>query len=157
MAERRAGAQNERTRTKSELPLFVRQPIFLGAVTGILVCVVGFALLQLNMPKAAQPQPIARALCTQLETHDYAGAYGALSAHLRSVGTQAQFISSQRELDIVQGAVTQCAYTVTSQDSGQALMTFSVSRTKAGGRTGTVRLVLEGDAWKIDDYDASVV
>lgn len=139
--------------------LFLRQrlPIALGAATGILVCAVVLAAVLLLGAKPAPPDPAAQALCGALQTQDYATTYTNLSNTLKQQGTQAQFVASQRELDIVSGATRACGYAVEHNDGSVATIRFTITRDKAGMQRASARFIHDNGAWRLDDFDASVI
>ena len=136
--------------------LLRRAPIVLGTITGLVVCALAFAVLQLTAAQAPAPIDRATTLCTQLKAQRYAEIYSTLSARLRAEGTAAQFAASQEQLDVLYGKVTTCSANAT-QASGQPSLTLSVTRARQGTRAGSITLVYEDNAWKIDSYDSSVV
>lgn len=138
-------------------PLRQRLPIVLGAATGILVCAVVFAAILLLGRSPSSPDTAAQALCSALQTQDYAATYGDLSGALQQQGTQAQFIASQRELDIVSGATRACGYSIQHNDGTVATVLFTITRQTSGARQATARFVLDGDSWRLDYYDASEI
>ncbi len=138
--------------------LLRRAPIVLGTITGLVVCALAFAVLQLTAAQAPAPIDRATTLCTQLKAQRYAEIYSTLSARLRAEGTAAQFAASQEQLDVLYGKVTACSANANAtQPSGQPSLTLSVTRERQGTRAGSITLVYEDNTWKIDSYDSSVV
>ncbi|MGH2487650.1 MAG: hypothetical protein ACRDHE_16735 [Ktedonobacterales bacterium] len=138
-------------------PLRQRLPIVLGAATGVLVCAVVLAAVLLLGRRASPPDTAAQALCTALQTQDYAATYNDLSGALQEQGTQAQFIASQRELDIVSGSARVCGYSVQHNDGTVATVLFTITRQTSGARQATARFVHDGDTWRLGYYDATVI
>jgi hypothetical protein len=136
--------------------LLRRAPIVFGTITGLVVCALAFAVLQLTAAPAPAPIDRATTLCTQLKAQRYAEIYSTLSARLRAEGTAAQFAASQEQLDVLYGKVAACSANAT-QPSGRPSLTLSVTRERQGTRAGSITLVYEDNAWKIDSYDSSVV
>src|SRR5579859_1461144 len=95
--------------------LLARFPVVLGAAAGLALAAVALVLLLLTHPAPAptqSPDVVARAICASLRAQSYVALYAELTPHLRGLGTQDQFIASQRQIDSVQGAVTDCAFNV---------------------------------------------
>lgn len=138
-------------------PLRQRLPIVLGAATGILVCAVVFAAVLLLGRRPSPPDTAAQALCSALQTQDYAATYSDLSGSLQQQGTQAQFIASQQELDIVSGTARACGYSIQHNDGTVATVLFTITRQTSGARQATARFVHDGDTWRLEYYDASVI
>jgi hypothetical protein len=136
--------------------LLRRAPIVLGTVTGLVVCALAFVVLQLTAAQAPAPIDGATTLCTQLKAQHYAEIYSTLSARLRAEGNLAQFAASQEQLDALYGKVTACS-AIAAQPSGQTSLALSVTRERQGTRAGSITLIYEDNAWKIDSYDSSVV
>ncbi len=134
-----------------------RLPLALGAAAGLVVCALGIAAIMLFSGQSPDPRPVAQSLCDDLQSQAYHNMYAELAPRLQSVGTEAQFIASQQELDALEGKVTACAYTVQSANGQQASLVLSVVRVRAAEKSGAVRLARVGDAWKVDSYDAGTV
>ncbi len=125
-------------------------------MTGLVVCALAFVVLQLTAAQAPAPIDGATTLCTQLKAQRYAEIYSTLSARLRAEGNVAQFAASQEQLDALYGKVTACSV-IAAQPSGQTSLALSVTRERQGTRAGSITLIYEDNAWKIDSYDSSVV
>lgn len=138
-------------------PLRERLPIVLGAATGILVCAVVLAAVLLLGRRPNPPDTAAQALCSALQSQDYSATYNDLSGALQQQGTQAQFIASQRELDIVSGSARACGYSIQHNDGTVATVLFTITRQAGGARRATARFIHDGDTWRLDYYDASVI
>lgn len=140
--------------------LLARFPVVLGAAVGLGVAAIALVLLLLTHPTpppARIPDGTARAICASLRAQNYAALYARLTPRLRGLGTQDQFIASQRQLDSVQGAVTGCAFGVGHVDASSADVTFHITRVRAGGLTGQAGFVLDGTTWQLDAYDTGVL
>lgn len=147
-------------REKGTPPVWRRLPIVLGVVVGIGLC--GIALLLSFLLTRAQPippdpTPMARTLCADLQTHDYAATYALLSSRLRAQGTATQFAASQRRLDIQRGQVTSCAPTIQHADTAQAAVNLTLARGTAVAQTASVTLIYEAGTWAVDAYDPALV
>ena len=100
-------------------------------------------------------------LCTAFEAQDYNSAYQRLStAEQGRVGTPDQFAQRADALDTSAGTVVGCQPTDSpplasiSSDGKSATLKIEVQRSdQTGTSSGTVRLVLENDTWKIDGAD----
>ena len=140
--------------------LLARFPVVLGAAAGLAFAALALVLLLLTHPAPAPTHPpdtAARAICTSLRTQSYAALYAELTPHLRGLGTQNQFIASQRQIDSVQGAVTGCAFSVGNVGASSVDVTFHITRAKAGALTGQAGLVFDGATWRLDTYDTSML
>ena len=140
---------------------WLRSPWLLGLLAGVSLSGVMFLVLvtflaPASTPPPPAPQPTAEALCAALVTQHYDAAYALLSTTQQAQGTNAQFTASQRELDTLQGPVTQCVSTVGHVGATQASATLRVTR---GAKTsnGALTLVLQGASWRVDSYDTSVI
>lgn len=131
-------------------------PPVLGAVAGVLVCLVVLIVLQLTAHSQG-PETAAQALCADLSAQDYAATYALLSPREQSQGTSAQFTAAQQELDVLRGKVTHCGYTITQAGSASSNVVISVTRAKGGALSGQVHFVVVGGAWRMDEYDTGVV
>lgn len=151
------GGGGAATGRMSRTSLHERLPIVLGAATGILVCGVVLAAVLLLGSRPSPPDTAAQALCGALQSQDYASTYENLSSTLKQQGVEAQFVASQRELDIVSGAARACGYDVEHNDGTVATVQFTITRDKTGAQHAMARFVHEGDVWRLDYYDASVI
>jgi hypothetical protein len=135
-------------------------PLALGVVAGILLVILGIALLSrltataTNSPSVA---PVARQLCSDLTTQQYDDLYGLLSSAEQAVGSRDQFVASQRQLDAQLGTAHECSYTVAEQDASSATLTLTLARGTEMATTAQVKLTLEQNHWRIADYDSSLV
>lgn len=150
-------ARAKRTESTPPSPLRQRLPLVLGAATGILVCGVVLAAVLLLGSKPAPPDPAAQALCGELQSQDYTATYSNLSNSLKQQGTQAQFVASQRELDIVSGVTRSCGFAIEHNDGSVATVQFTVTRDKVGIQRATARFLHDNGAWRLDYYDASII
>jgi len=132
-------------------------PILLGAVAGVLLCAVAVAAGSLLGSHTPDPAPAARALCADLVAHDYAALYALLSPQQQAAGTQAQFVASQRQLDVLRGATTRCAAVVTAESGATAEATLTLTRAAAVPTTGQAQLVLTAGGWRVNSFDNSLV
>lgn len=102
--------------------------------------------------------------CTDFESQDYNGVYQLLSsAEQGRVGTPEQFAQRAATLDVSAGMVSGCQPTgnppiaSVSSDGKSATIKVEVVRSnQTGTASGTIRLVLENGAWKIDSADSSL-
>lgn len=134
-----------------------RLPLLLGAITGVLLCAAAIALTALLAPRTPDPRSTARALCDDLTSQDYAAAYTLLAPTVRAQGTQAQFVASQRQLDVLRGRVTRCAYTISGASTASAIVTLSLTRGPEAAATAEVRLIFAGHDWLVSAFDTSLV
>lgn len=103
-------------------------------------------------------------LCTAFEAQDYNSAYQLLStAEQGRVGTPDQFAQRADAQDTSAGTVVGCQPTDSpplasiSSDGKSATLKIAVQRSdQTGTSSGTVRLVLENDTWKIDGADSAL-
>jgi hypothetical protein len=140
-----------------EIPSRRWLPLLLGAAAGALLCggtLATGALLAVHGPDLA---PTARALCGDLTTRNYDGLYALLSSQQQATGTRAQFVASQRQLDVLRGPTTRCAYSLAEGGSAVADLVLTLTRGAAPPATAHVRLILSGSRWRIDAYDSSLV
>ena len=135
-------------------------PLALGVVAGILVVILGIALVSrvtatsTNSPSVA---PVASQICSDLTTQQYDDLYGLLSSAEQAVGSRDQFVASQRQLDAQLGTAHECSYTVAEQDASSATLTLTLARGTEMATTAQVKLTLEQNHWRIADYDSSLV
>lgn len=158
-AGRRAVRPGEPSATGS-VPIWRRLPIILGAAAGIGLCaiVIGLSFLFTHaQPTPPDPTPVARSLCVDLQTQDYAATYTLLSARLRAEGTASQFAASQRRLDIQRGQITSCTPTIQHADAAQAVVSLTLTRGAAVAQTASVTLIYEAGKWVVDAYDPALV
>ncbi len=139
-----------------------RLPLLLGAVTGLVICLVGmFVLLALNghTPSVPAPDATANGVCDDLRTANYTALYDALAPALQQQGAnaQAEFVASQRQLDIASGKVVSCAYQVQHADSAQATVTYTIARGSAPAQTGQITFNFLDGSWRIASYDTSLI
>jgi hypothetical protein len=140
--------------------LLTRFPVVLGGAAGVALAAVALVLVLLIHPAPAPAQPpdaAARAICASLRAQNYTALYAELTPHLRGLGTQDQFIASQRQIDSAQGVVTACAFSVGHVDASSADIAFHITRTRAGTLTGQTGFVFDGSTWQLDTYDTSVL
>lgn len=142
--------------------LLARFPVVLGAAAGLALAALALVILLLTHPAPAPtqtppPDAAARAICASLRAQSYATLYAELTPHLRGLGTQDQFIASQRQIDSVQGAVTTCAVSVGHVGASSADVTFRITRAHAGTLTGQAGFAFDGTNWQLDTYDTSVL
>jgi len=146
------------TPTRWNMPRWL--PLALGIVAGILVVILGIALVSrvtatsTNSPSVA---PVARQICSDLTTQQYDDLYGLLSSGEQAVGSRDQFVASQRQLDAQLGTARACSYTIAGQDASSATLTLALARGTVMATTAQVMLTLEQHHWRIADYDSSLV
>src|SRR5262249_25426068 len=101
----------------------------------------------------------AFAFCAALQAHDYPTAYGFVGSSLSAQGSQTEFTTAAAAWDQIDGAVTGCALTGLGSDNSDTAATLNVgvTRAKAGARSGTIGLAVEGGAWKISQLDSSLL
>src|SRR5690242_6721105 len=90
-------------------------PLALGVAAGVFLVILGIATLsRLSATSTSSPSvaPVARQLCSELTTQQYDDLYGLLSTAEQEVGTQDQFVASQRQLDVQLGTAHACSYTI---------------------------------------------
>jgi hypothetical protein len=135
-------------------------PLALGVLAGILLVILGIALVSrvtassTNSPSIA---PVARQICNDLTTQQYDDLYGLLASTEQAVGTRDQFDASQRQLDAQLGTAHACSYTVAGQDASSAALTITLTRGTQMAATAQVKLTLQQKHWRIADYDSSLV
>ena len=131
--------------------------IVLGALSGIVICGLAFGVLYLINGRTVSPDGAAQSLCADLQAQNYTAAYELLAPALQHEGTAQQFALSQRQLDIQNGKVVACVYTVSSADSAQASLNMTVTRKQSGTSAGVVHFQYLSGAWKVASYDTSVI
>lgn len=128
-------------------------PILLGVATGLALCALVYFALTFAAGPAPGPAPTARSICADLTSQRYDALYGLLSPDMRRLGTQAQFIASQRELDSLLGPVHTCHATVNSNSGGVAAITLTLQRGQAAPVGATLSLMHAQSAWTVTAYD----
>lgn len=131
--------------------------VVLGALTGLVICGIAFGVLYLINGRSVSPDSAAQSLCADLQAQNYTAAYDLLAPPLQHEGTAQQFTLSQRQLDIQNGKVVACVYTVSSADSAQATLSMTVTREHTGTSAGVVHFQYLGGVWKVASYDTSVI
>jgi hypothetical protein len=137
-------------------------PWLLGALTGLAVCILGLLVLvaiQRQSPPLPSPAGAAAAICTDLRATDYASLYQALSPALQLQGanSETEFTASQRQLDIMSGQVTGCSYRMQQPGGTQAKVTYLIARGSKSAQPAQVVLAYIDGAWRIQQYDTSLV
>ncbi len=127
-------------------------PIMLGIVAGLVLCAV--ALIALNAPangRPPDPSTTVGSICADLSTHKYDDLYSLLTPALQQQGNQAQFVASQRELDVLLGPVTSCKQSVVwrGNDVSQASLTLA----RKNEATSNITLAYKQSDWRIVDFD----
>ena len=136
--------------------------VTLGVVAALLLCScggLGVLAIQFFAPAAT-----AGAFCGVLQAKAYTSAYDLMSKQAQSRMTAAQYAQDGQTLDYVQGALTHCG-TANNGTNGynyqlggsKASIAFAMTRATAGALTGSVRLVNEAGAWKVDALDTSLL
>jgi hypothetical protein len=137
-------------------------PWLLGALTGLVVCLLGLLVLVL-IQRQSQPLPspavAAAAICTDLRAADYPSLYQALSPALQLQGanSEAEFTASQKQLDIVSGTVASCSYQIQPPNGTTATVTYLIARGSRSAQPAQVELGYIDGAWRIQQYDSSLV
>lgn len=137
-------------------------PLALGVAAGIALVSVGVSLFSHHPETSAAVQspavaPIARRVCADLTTQQYDDLYRLLATAEKALGTSNQFVASQRQLDAQRGTASTCAYAIGGQDATSATLTLTLTRGVSPTTPAQVRLTLEHGAWRIADYDTSLV
>lgn len=134
-------------------------PVTLGVVAGIVLVIVATMLLSHKSDAANPPSvaPTARQICSALTTQRYGDLYRLLSHAQQAIGPSDQFAAAQRQLDAELGTVHACAYTITGQDAASATLALTLTRGSSPAASAPVRLTFEQNAWRIADYDSSLV
>lgn len=134
-------------------------PLALGAFAGVLLVIIGAALLSRRSDATQPPSvtPTARQICGDLMTQQYSDLYGLLSVAQKTVGSGDQFAASQRQLDAQLGATHACASTIAGQDASSASLMLTLTRGSSAAVDVRVQLTFERGAWRIADYDSSQV
>ncbi len=134
-------------------------PLALGTVAGVLLVIIAATLLS-HRSDATQPPavaPTARQICDDLTTQRYSDLYSLLSRAQKAVGSSDQFAASQRLLDAQRGATRACTYTIARQDTTSATLTLALARGSSSATAAQMQLTFEQNAWRIVDYDSSLV
>jgi hypothetical protein len=126
------------------------------------VCIVGLLVLvaiQRQAPPLPSPDGAAGAICTDLRAADYASLYQELSPTLQLQGanSEAEFTASQRQLDIISGQVTSCSFRIQQPGGNQANVTYFIARGSTSAHPAQVELAYLDGAWRIQQYDTSLV
>jgi hypothetical protein len=133
----------------------------LGALAGLVVCMVGLLVLfVIQRPEPlTSPAGAAGAVCSDLRAADYTSLYQALSPALQLQGTnsETEFTASQKQLDIVSGRVVGCSYRLQQPSGAQATVTYLIVRGSKPAQPAQVVLAYVDGAWRIQDYDTSLV
>ena len=125
-------------------------PMLLGVAAGALLCAGALAAGALLAPRTPDPTPAARALCADLISRNFDALYALLSPRQQSAGTRAQFVASQRQLDLLRGATSACMATITGTSGGVANATLTMRRGAAAEQMANVSLILTGSGWRVD-------
>ncbi len=135
-------------------------PLTLGVVAGIILVILGITLLsRVTAPPTNSPAvgPVARQICSDLTAQQYGDLYGLLSTAEQALGTQNQFVASQRQLDAQLGTARACSSTVAGQGASSATLTLTLARGTLMATSAQAQLTLEQNRWRIADYDSSAV
>lgn len=135
--------------------------VLIAAVAIIAVVAIAVsALLAYGYAQAKQPIDATQALCADLKAQRYDAAYARLSPDYQARMPRDQFLAAARLHDAVDGNVTDCGLPgVTAGLSvnlgGDKTASFGARITRAtrGSFEGTVTLVKDGGAWRIDRLD----
>lgn len=129
-------------------------PILLGAVAGLVVCVVVYLVFSATHPPRVDPTPTARAICVDLTAQRYDQLYTLLSPDLQSQGDAAQFAASQRELDSLRGAAHTCRASFGSSGTSPVVVTLQLQRTQSV--SAQVTMIQTQSGWRVSGYDENV-
>lgn len=135
-------------------------PWLLGALTGLVVCILGLlVLVVIQRQSPTLPSPAAAAICTDLRAADYASLYQALSPALQLQGanSEAEFTASQKQLDIISGRVAGCSYRIQQPSGTLANVTYLIARGSKSAQPAQVVLAYADGAWRIQQYDTGLV
>jgi hypothetical protein len=137
-------------------------PWLLGALTGLVLCIVGLLVLvviQRQSPPVPSPSRAAAAICTDLRAADYTSLYQALSPELQlqGVNAEAEFTASQKQLDIISGQVSDCSYQIQQPSGTHANVTYLITRGSKSPQPARVVLAYQDGTWRIQQYDTSLV
>jgi hypothetical protein len=117
----------------------------IGLVVSLILGVVGFQAIH-NTRMALDT---AATLCSDLESHNYAQAYGLLSASIRHAIPVQNFVSLAKVADMTYGLVRDCGHVSNvSIQKNQATLQMQITRTMQ--TSGKLLLVKESGAWQID-------
>lgn len=103
--------------------------------------------------------------CSYEERQNYQQAYGLFSSNLQNQMTQSQFAQASQNHDTTSGPVTYCSTSASSQgnapQASDTSASFPVVVTRGSGSTatsanGTITLVKQNGAWKVDSVDQSL-
>ena len=133
--------------------------MLLGAVTGLVLCVVGLLVLTAINHQTPSPAGTATDICTDLQSADYSSLYTLLTPSLQQQGSnpQVEFSASQQQLQVVSGKVMSCSFRLAQSDTTHAIATFSIVRGSQAARSAQVALVFQNGKWRIQEYDPSLV
>lgn len=118
---------------------------------------VGYAAVQ-----AAQPLKAAQLFCQDVQRQDYSAAYGMLSTSYKATVSDSQFTQIGKLQDQIDGKVTACGLAQNASglsitfNPNQSQATFDVRVSRNRQLTGTVTMVKENGAWKVDQVSQSV-
>ncbi|HEX8982875.1 MAG TPA: hypothetical protein VF792_08910 [Ktedonobacterales bacterium] len=129
-------------------------PIMLGIVAGLVLC--GFGLVALNSSAGGRPpdpSTTVDSICADLSTQKYDDLYSRLAPALQQQGNQAQFVASQRELDVLLGPVTSCKHSETWYGNDVAHAAITLERKNEAG--SSITLAYKQSEWSIVDFDKS--
>ena len=132
-------------------------PLTLGALAGVVACVLLVGVLYALRGQTPSPRPVAETVCTDLSTQRYGALYELLSPSQQTLGTRAQFVVSQQDLDILHGKVVSCSVGAISSGANPAIVQLSVRRANSGQGTGKLTLVLVGQNWRVDAYTSTII
>jgi hypothetical protein len=150
----------DRRHTGSTLRRYL--PWLLGALTGLVVCILGLLVLvviQRQSPPLPSPDGAVAGICTDLRAADYASLYQALSPALQLQGanSEAEFTASQKQLDIISGRVAGCSYQIRQPGGTRANVTYLIARGTKSAQPAQVVLLYVDGVWRIQQYDTGLV
>lgn len=131
-------------------------PVLLGALAGLALCAVVILALTLAAAPPPDPAPTARMICADLTSQRYDSLYTLLAPSLQSQGTQAQFVASQRQLDVLLGPVQSCQTSIDATSGGVARVALTLQRGQAAAAQARLALTQAPGGWRISSYDQRV-
>ena len=145
---------------KSRRKLWITCGVIAAVV--LLACAGVGGLFAYATVQAAQPLTAAQTFCTDLKKQDYTAAYGMLSTAYKGRVTEDQFTQASKLHDQVDGKVTACGLpqgrsnTNFNFNLNQNTATFNVDVTRRHLVSGSVTMVKENGAWKVDSLDSTL-
>jgi hypothetical protein len=138
----------------------------LGTIAALVIvaCVACGGLFAYGIAQAKQPLDAAGQFCNALKAQNYSSAYTMLSTGYQNQVTQEQFVQASQLHDQIDGPVQSCGLANTSANSStnfqfnlnQNTATFNVQIVRNKSYTGSVSMVKQGSAWKVDKIDPAL-